>query len=88
MIYVSQTTISQRVKNLIKLFESISKTSIKSAEWNKNIVDESNGYLQYITKDILCSPCYMGSGCETMDCINLITPSVVYNEINKFVKQF
>ena len=43
--------------------------------------------VKYITEDIACSPCYVGSGCGTMDCINLITPSVVYNEINKFVKQ-
>jgi len=92
--YIDYCTIVKNSKYLVSvesfaghLSGALNKAAviIGSGTTNKHQWRPLGDSVKYITKDIWCSPCYMGSGCETMDCINLITPSIVYNEIIKFV---
>ena len=92
--YIDYCTIVKNSKYIVSvesftghLSGSLNKDAviIGSGTTNKHQWRPLGDSVRYITKDILCSPCYIGSGCKTMDCINLITPSFVYNEIKKIV---
>jgi len=49
--YINPYFYYEKSKNIVNFFEKISKTKIDKNQWNKDILKDSNGFFQFITKD-------------------------------------